>query len=92
MRISANGNSRGGAGALLNEDQQVLLQALIPSDKFILAVDFMSRNALDQQLENKTMDFEITVVLARQAFYTAGEEDMNTYFRDQSLKMIKILT
>jgi hypothetical protein len=87
VRLSSKGKTCLGKGEQLNAEQKKMIQALTVSDKFRLEVDFKSRSTLNQQLEAKTMDFEITVVPTQQAFYEAGETAMNTYFREQSLQM-----
>ncbi len=71
----------------LNKDQKLLIQALRASDKFSLEVDFFSKGILSKELEAKKMNFEITVIPASEARYPGGEKAMNTFLRQQCLKM-----
>jgi hypothetical protein len=89
VRLSFKGMICSSESEVLNEEQKKLIQTFTVADKFKLEVDFKSKGVLDHKLVDKRMDFEITVVPAREAYYKTGENAMNTYFKDEILKGAK---
>jgi hypothetical protein len=89
VRLSFKGIICSGESEVLNEEQKKLIQTFTVADKFTLEVDFKSKGVLDPKLVDKSMDFEITVVPAREAYYRTGGNAMNTYFKDEILKGAK---
>ena len=89
VRLSFKGIMCSSESEILNEEQKKLIQTFTVADKFTLEVDFKSKGVLDPKLVDKSMDFEITVVPAREAYYRTGENAMNTYFKDEIIKRAK---